>query len=79
MSSTLATVERKHSVINWKKPPAEPDSVWPAIGRPDGVSRENGERDREREREVGEGDQEQCDGVTIRYKSCQTGCYNDNN
>ncbi|CAB1446333.1 unnamed protein product [Pleuronectes platessa] len=28
MSSPLVTVERKISVNNWKKPPAEAESVW---------------------------------------------------
>ena len=27
MSSTLATVETKNSLVNWKKPPAAPDSI----------------------------------------------------
>ncbi|CAB1452147.1 unnamed protein product [Pleuronectes platessa] len=31
MSSTLATVERKNSLVNWKKPLAEPDLMCAAI------------------------------------------------
>ena len=32
MNSTLANVERTNSLINRKKPPAEPDSVWAEVG-----------------------------------------------
>ena len=46
-----ALVERKKVLIDWKKPPAEPDSVWGGpLPRPVGVSGEKWGREWREER-----------------------------